>query len=202
VTKKYLTYLQQYSGVCGVLILWISITVAMHRAHLGLIDARPISYLGVNSVSQTLFSVSLLISAFLFVTFGYYIKRQFQVTNNFMAYFLIGQAGQVIAALSPYGMHSRYKMIHTVAAFTLAFSLPFLIQQFALSQSTSQHHRLFVFLLRIEQCAFLIGISLFIFTEGIAPLGEALPALGFHIWIIVLTYIAFRLENQHSKTYN
>ncbi len=238
--------LQKYSGLAGVIILWTGIVTAMNQAHLGLIDSRPISYLGVNPPTARLFSGSLLISSFLFINFAFYVHRRFHTaeslaqsprpaktpgpglfitfstkiipfryafsrktaknslsagifplklgigsgSNRFMLYFLIGQAGQVIAAITPYGNKSNFKLIHTVAAFTLAFSLPLLIRQFAISQSGKRHHKLYLSLLRLEQLAFLIGIGLFVFTKGIAPLGEALPAIGFHIWIIVVTYTA------------
>jgi hypothetical membrane protein len=192
VIKKVVRRLKQYSGVVGVLVLWTGIATAMHRTGLGLIDRRPISHLGVDPASAMLFSGSLLISAFLFINFAYYIKRTFGVTNRFMTYFLIGQAGQIIAAITPYGEGSPYKLAHTIAAFTLAFSLPLLIQQFAASQTSSAYHNLYVRLLRFEQLTFVIGIGLFVFTEGIAPLGEALPTIGFHTWIIVVTLISYR----------
>jgi hypothetical membrane protein len=166
----------------------------MFKARLGFFDQRPISYLGVNPLSKALFSGSLLISAILFVSFGLYLKRKFQVNNRFITYFITGQVGQAIAAVVPYGLHTIHGLIHTVAAFILAFSLPFLIQQFALSQIKSRHYRLYLRLLRFEQCTFIVGIGLFIFTRGLAPLGEALPTVGFHLWIIVLTYLAFKMD--------
>lgn len=181
--------MQKYSGVIGVLVLWTGIVAAMRIAGLGIIDARPISYLGVDAQTAVLFSGSLLISAFLFVNFAFYVRREFKVRGRFLMYFLIGQTGQVIAAISPYGSNSKFKTIHTVAAFILAFSLPLLIQSFTASQTGHSRHQLFVWLLRLEQLTFVIGIGLFVFTKGIAPLGEALPAIGFHAWIIALTFV-------------
>jgi hypothetical protein len=74
-----------------------------------------------------------------------------------------------------------------VAAFTLAFSLPLLIKQFTIAQRAKEHYTLYLSLLRIEQVSFIVGMALFIFTRGLAPLGEALPAIGFHLWILVVT---------------
>lgn len=192
--KRILRKLQQYSGVIGVLILWTGISVAMHRTGLGLIDPRPISHLGINPASAGLFTGSLLVSAFLFVNFGYYVKCAFHVSNKFLAYLLIGQAGQAIVAIAPYGEERGYRLIHTIAAFTLAFSLPLLIRQFAVSQKNSPHYHLYVRLLRIEQLMFVLGMGLFIFTKGIAPLGQALPTAGYHLWIIVITYLSIRAD--------
>lgn len=186
--------LLRYSGIVGVIVLWTGIVIAMTRAHLGLIDSRPISYLGVNASTAALFSGSLLLSSFLFICFAYYVKHSFHIRNRFMVYFLVGQVGQIIAAVVPYGSHSRYRAVHTVAAFTLAFSLPLLIRQFALSQSKSKHAQTYIKLLRFEQLSFIVGIGLFIFTKGIAPLGEALPTIGFHVWIIAVSILSIGLE--------
>lgn len=180
----------RYSGLIGVVILWLGISLAMFRTGLGFIDNRPISYLGVDPASSMLFSVSLLASAFLFFGFGFYVRQAFGVKNRFLPYLIIGQMGQIIAAIAPYGMQSQYKRIHTVAAFTLAFSLPFLIRAFARSQNKSRYRNIYSGLLRLEEIAFIVGIGLFVFTKGIAPLGEALPAIGFHVWIIVVTFVS------------
>ncbi len=112
-----------------------------------------------------------------------------------MSYFLIGQAGQIIAAFTPYGMDSSLRLVHTLAAYTLAFSLPLLIRQFARSQAKSGlniYRRLFL----LELLLFVVGIGIFSFTKGIAPLGEALPAVGFHLWIFVVTF-----NRNNSKNY-
>lgn len=179
--------LQRFSGIAGIAVLWTGVVIAMSRLGLGLIDTRPISHLGIDPASSALFSTSLLVSCFLFISFGFYANRKFKVNNNFISYLLIGQAGQAITAIAPYGMHSQYKLIHTIAAFTLAFSLPLLIRSFARSQSHRPYALLFVWLYRFELLSFVLGMGLFIFTKGIAPLGEALPAVGFHIWIIGVT---------------
>lgn len=144
-------------------------------------------------MSAVWFSFGLLLSACLFISFGFYIVRTFEVKNRFLLYLVIGQIGQSIAAVVPYGRQSPDRQIHTVAAFTLAFSLPFLIRAFARSQSENQYSRIYAWLLWIEILAFIVGMSLFIFTKGIAPLGQALPAVGFHLWIITLTIISIRL---------
>lgn len=191
--------LQIFSGALGVVVLWVGVSSAMYKAMLGLIDPRPLSFLGIYPSTSVLFSSSLLISSFLFVNFAFYIKRAFAVNNRFIIYFLIGQVGQVITAVTPFGKDSPYKLVHTIAAFTLAISLPLLIRQFALSQKGTDRHILYVGLLRFEQLTFVVGIGLFVLTTGIAPLGEALPAIGFHIWILALTYIAYITHWQKSS---
>lgn len=182
--------LQRYSGVLAVVILWSATLISMSRTGLGLFDDRPISFLGTDPASRLLFSGSLIISAFLLINYAYYVRREFAVKNKFFRYFVIGQICQIILALSPYGERTVSGVIHLIAAFTLAFSLPLLIKQFTISQQDKKHHQLYQYLLRIEQVSFIFGMGLFIFTRGLAPLGEAMPAIGFHLWILVVTYVA------------
>jgi hypothetical membrane protein len=187
----------KYLGILGVGIIWLGVAAAMYIGKLGLFSTLPISSLGVNPRTSILFSISLLLSSVFFIKFAYYVSREFNVKNKFLLYFLIGQIGQIIVAIAPYGNHSRYKLVHTVAAFVLAFSLPFLIQQFYYSQAKSSHKSLYKNLLVLEILLFIIGIGAFVFTKGIAPLGEILPTLGFHIWIIVVSIISFRKLDSH-----
>ncbi|MDQ3065390.1 MAG: hypothetical protein M3Q36_03930 [bacterium] len=181
-----------FSGIIGIVVLWATILIGMSISGLKLIDSRPFSSLGVDPQTASLFSTGLIISAALFSIFGFFLQRKFAVKSKFLMYLLIGQAGQVVAALAPYGSDSRYKTLHTLAAFTLALSLPILIRSFAYSQINSKYFKLYIRLFRLELAAFLIGMGIFIFTTGIAPLGQAMPAIGFHIWIIALTLITHR----------
>lgn len=181
--------LWRWSGVAGVIVLWAAIGLAMQRAGLSLVDVRPISYLGVLPDTAWLFSGGLLVSAGLFIAFAYYVRRHFRVYNRFLTYFLIGMTGQIVAAIIPYGEQSDLRLVHTVAAYFLAFSLPLLIQQFKQSQLRSPKLPIYQWLLYLEGVAFVVGLGLFIFTKGIAPLGEALPAMGFHLWIITVSIL-------------
>lgn len=202
--EKRLIAAQKYSGLLGILVLWTCILIGMSRAGLGLIDMRPISYLGVDPLSAVWFSSGLLISAVLFISFGFYVVRTFEVKNRFLLYLIIGQIGQSIAAITPYGMQSQYKLLHTIAAFILAFSLPFLIRYFMLSQTDRPNFRIYSWLFWLELITFAVGMTLFIFTKGIAPLGQALPAIGFHLWIIIVTVISVlssRVDQNKTSTF-
>jgi hypothetical protein len=172
----------------------------MHRTGLGLLDDRPISFLATDPASRLLFSSSLIISAALLITYALYVNETFKVHNKFLKYFVVGQCGQIILAISPFGERTVSGVIHLLAAFTLAFSLPLLIKQFVISQRQTKYHKLYVGLLRFEQISFLIGMSLFIFTKGLAPLGEAMPAIGFHLWILVITYISIQSSKHLSSS--
>ncbi len=184
--NKNLRKLQKYTGLAGVAVIWLGIAFGMNQAGLRLIDPRPISYLGINPRTSLLFTTSLLTSAILFTCFGFYLRNTLRISNLFIYFLVFGQIGQAIAAIIPYG--GNYKFTHTLAAYALAFSLPFVIQQFYASQRRAPRAKVYGNLLRLEVCAFVLGIAVFSFTKGIAPIGEALPAIGFHVWIIVVTF--------------
>ena len=181
----------RFTGLAGVILLWTTTLLAMLRTGLGLIDSRPLSHLGVDPLSSMLFSTGLVVSSVLFVLFALFARRTYRANKRFLIYFFIGQAGQIIVAVAPYGMDSSYRLIHTVAAFTLAFSLPFLIREFAHSQKVVRYQKLFRYLFLLELVMFVVGMGIFTMTRGIAPIGEILPAVGFHIWIIVATFTSF-----------
>jgi hypothetical membrane protein len=190
-TKEHNLKPSLYTGLLGVLILWVSISIAMYRAGLDLISNRPISYLGVYAPTKLLFSFALISSALLFMVFAIYIYRLYKVRNKYLAYFLIGLLGQCMTALIPDSSGSP-RTVHVIAAFTLAFSQPLLMREFLLSLNNNAHRKLFLSLLRLDYLFFIVGIGLFIFVHGVAPLGEALPTVGFDIWVIVLTIITYK----------
>ncbi len=61
---------------------------------------------------------------------------------------------------------------------------------FAKAQPKGEFRQTCYRLFYLELFSFVIGIGLFTLTKGVAPLGEVLPALGFHIWMLVLTFRA------------
>ena len=194
------TKFKQISGLLGVLSLWTFISFGMLKAHLNLIDTRPISYLGIYRPTRLIFTLGLLVSAVLFIVFAIYLAHTYKLRNKFLIYFFIGQTGQIITAIIPDTPHTTFRLIHTIAAFTLAFSLPLLIREFAISQKDSKYSNIYHGLYRFELVTFAIGIGLFVFTNGVAPLGEILPTFGFHLWIIVVSCILIKSKaNEYSK---
>jgi len=117
--------------------------------------------------------------------FGVYLYRAFNSNKWFLATFLIGQAAQVIAALFQYG--GEDKLIHTVAAFTLAVAIPIYMMSFAFSIKKQPLRTIVFRYYYIELLFFTIGIGAFVFIKGISPLAEILPALPFHAWVLYLT---------------
>ena len=184
--QPYTVKFWRYSGVLGVGVIWLGTLFLMRVAHLKLLDTRPISFLGAHPSTGTAFSVMLVVSSTLFVVSAFYIKQIFHQGVWFLLVFLIGQMGQIIAALVPITSQTSLGHVHTPAAFTLAFSFPLLIFIFTMSQLKSNYRMLYICLLVFELITFAIGINLFIFTHGLAPFSEMLAAIGFHVWLIVL----------------
>jgi hypothetical protein len=179
----------RYSGALGVLVVWIGLSLAMRRAGLGLIGDDPISYLGSIPLTARTFSGILLVSSMLFTGFAFYTWRTFSAGPLFLAFFIIGQVGQAIAALAEIGEQSSLAVVHTSAAYALGFSFPLLVWQFTRTQTKSRHYHLFLKLLVFELVTFTVGMGAFIFTKGYAPISEILVAIGFHIWILVLAFL-------------
>ncbi len=177
--KKYVPY----TGLLGVVIIWAGTIVGMFLAGLNLFDKRPISYLGVNASSELLFTLTLLLSAVLFSVFGIYVYKILGLPKKFLAAYLVGQVGQMVAALVPFG--GPYKLIHTYAAFTLAFSIPFHMYFFTRAHKPERFHMLGTVLFRAELLCFVVGIGTFVFIQKAAPITEILPAIPFHAWLII-----------------
>jgi len=182
--------LLKFSGVLAIIVLWSGISVSMYKAGLGLIDTRPISFAGTEPETSFLFSATLITSAILFGLFGYNIYRKYGCSKWFIITFMLGQIAQVVAALFQYG--GEDKLIHTVAAFTLAGAIPTYMLFFALSIKTLSLRSIAFRFYIIELLFFTVGIGAFIFVKGISPLAEILPALPFHAWIIYMTFFSLK----------
>ncbi len=116
----------------AIAVIWLTVIIGMHRTGLGLLDARPISYLGVAPVSQTPFSSGLILSALLIIIFGDYLRRTYSIPGKFFTAVVIGQIAQIITALAPNRGHTQ--VVHTTSAFIIVFTLPPLMQLFAKAQ--------------------------------------------------------------------
>lgn len=178
----------RYCGLITVGILWTSIAIGIHRAQLDLFGKSPLSHLGIVSSTARIFSIGLILAALSLVLFTRYLKTRYEVSTSFMVFLLIGQAGQIIAAVTPYGGMQPARLIHTVAALTLAFSIPFVLWRFAAAQSKPPIRRPAIALMWLEIVAFTIGIGLFSYVTKGAPFAQAMPAIALHIWIIYFSF--------------
>ncbi len=178
------------SGVLGVLLLWVGVSIGAYRSGLSLTDSRPLSYIGVSTESALLFNAALLVSAVLFSVYGIFLYKWFKLSRFFLTIFLIGQFSQVVAAIIPYG--GTYKIIHTYAAFTLAGCIPLYILLFVLSKNLKSFKRTAKTLFIAEVVCFIIGIGTFVFIKKVSPLAEILPALPFHAWIVLSTIYIYK----------
>ncbi len=178
-------FITKYSGVSAVVLLWIAVIGGMIKTDLSLVDDRPISFLGVAPETALYFNTLLFFSAILFAVYGAFHYKNLSLSKWFIVTFLIGQVAQVIAALYQYG--GSDKLIHTVAAFTLAAAIPTYMLFFALSAPKNLKSAAYKFYFT-ELLFFTVGITAFIFARGISPLAEILPALPFHAWILYSTF--------------
>lgn len=186
--KGSMKYISKYTGVIAVALLWLAVIDGMFRTNLNILDDRPISFLGVESSTALFFNSLLFVSAVLFSIFGLHLFKKFNSSKLFLGSYLIGQFAQIVAGLFQYG--GSEKTIHTVAAFTLAAAIPTHMLLFALSISKDhQYLKRIVYKFYIAELAFFtVGITAFIFANGVSPLAEILPALPFHFWVFYLTF--------------
>ena len=175
----------RFSGIAGVIILWTVTIIGMNLSGLGLIDDRPISFIGVQDQTALFFNIGLGASALLFFVFGLYLNNKYTLSKWFIVLLGIGQLAQIVAAIFPYG--GSVKIIHTTAAFILAGCIPLYMKAFAVSLKTGPFKRKAFLLYNLEKTCFVVGIGAFVFLSGISPLAEILPALPFHAWIYWLS---------------
>lgn len=190
--------LLRFSGLATVSILWSTILIGLHRAHLDIFGNWPLSYLGVNHDSRLLFNGGLILSALTLLLFLWYLSVQYVTTKWFLSVIAIGQVGQIIAAIFMFGGDQPSKTIHTLAAFTLAASIPIGLWTFALSQQKPLK-KLALRLAWLQTACFVVGIGSFAFVLHGAPAGQILPALAFHLWIIVITFYRLPQPDKTSK---
>ena len=177
------------SGILAVTLLWLGVGVGIALAELPLIGSKPLSALGTMPESALLFNTSVSVSALFFSVYFYRLYRRHRLPAQFALVAFINVAAQFLVGIFSY--EGREQIIHTSAAFTWAFSIPILMRIFYL------HARIrpSILFLRAEYAAVFIGIGLFVFTEGIAPLAEMLPALPYHAWIMTMA-VAGRHHHQ------
>lgn len=168
------------------MILWSCLSIALFKAHESFFGTLPLSHLGLEDASKYWFSAGLIIAAILTISFLYYLNDVFTIRRAFIISAVIGQIGQVIVALAPDA--GRWQTVHTTAAFVLAFSIPILMWIFASSLRVSDLKKVILRLFVLEVVLFIIGIGCFVTINKAVPLSQALPAIGFHIWLIVITF--------------
>ncbi len=171
--------------MAAVVVLWTSVCAGMLATGLGLFDEEPISYLATDPQGAALFRGGLLVASVLLVAFAGFVWRAWSPARGFLAAFLTGQVCQVIVAVVPIDGPGADHAVHTTAGIVLGLSLPVLIWRFAAGLPPGPRRSGAYRLLWLEVAACVVGVALS--RAMLAPLAEALPATGFHLWILVVT---------------
>jgi len=153
-------------------------------ADLPLLGIRPLSSLGVIPSSSVYFSTGLIIAAVLILVFAHKLRGFYELSGWFFPVVLIGQVGQIISAVVPFGGDQPARAIHTIAAFVLAFSIPVALGIFYRSLPIGNFRTIAYRLFVLELAAFSLGIGFFVLVGKAAPISQALPAVAFHMWLI------------------
>lgn len=178
----------RFSGVAAITVLWVTLVAGARVSGFDLLGDRPLSYLGTRPPSALLFRGGLLVSAALFVAFHGHIRRRHPVGSGFTSAMLLGQAGQVVAALVSIAGNGVAHSVHTASALVLGASLPVLMWRFAAGQPVGPWRRASYGFFWVEVLACAVGLELS--RRRIAPVAEILPAIVFHLWIVAVTIVS------------
>ena len=175
----------RYTGVAAVAVLWTTVGTGMYLTGLGWADDRPISYLGTDDRAMALFRGGLIVATVLLGGFAWTVGQRLSRPAGFLAVFLVGQAGQAVVAVVSIAGHGTSHAVHTSAGILLGLSLPLLMWRFAAGQPQGVWRRQSYGLMWLEVAASVVGVALS--RAGLATMAEVVPALGFHLWVIVVT---------------
>ncbi|MBW3575068.1 MAG: DUF998 domain-containing protein [Actinobacteria bacterium] len=180
-----LTRLLQFAGVAAVGVLWTTVVVGMWRTGLGVTDDRAISYLGTEPRAMVLFRGGLIVATALLIGFAWVVERRLERPTGFFVVFLIGMVGQAVVATVSIGGEGASHTVHTAGGIVLGLSLPLLMWRFAAAQSPGPWRRQSYGLTWLEVAGVVAGVALS--RARRAVIAEAVPAVVFHLWIIVVT---------------
>lgn len=175
--------------------LWATQLLAISFAGFDLTGDEPLSELA-NTATGWLFSVGLAGAAVLFLVFVGYLRRAFPVGMGFSVAMTVGMVGQLIAGLLPIGGGGWVSEVHVMSALILGASIPVLMWRFAADQPAGTLRRRFYGLFWLEAAACAAGIVLS--RRHIAPVAEILPAMAFHLWVVVATVAAPQRARPHE----
>src|SRR5207237_9152890 len=99
----------------------------MVRTGLGFSDPDPLSYLGTDVRSRTLFRAGLLVAAVLLGAFAGFVHQRRSTPRCFLLVFLIRLGGQVVAAIFPLSGRGPSRAGHTAGGLVLGVGVPFLL---------------------------------------------------------------------------
>lgn len=157
----------------------------MWRVAFDLTGDRAISYLGTDPRAMALFRGGLLVATVLLLGFAWTVERSLARPTGFFEVFLVGMAGQAVVATVSIAGEGGSHAVHTTGGIVLGLSLPLFMWRFAAGQPPGRWRRQSYGLLWLEVVAVLAGVALS--RVHLAVVAEVLPAVVFHLWIIVVT---------------
>ena len=177
--------LLRFAGVAAVGVLWTTVGVGMWRVTFDVTGDRAISYLGTDARTMALFSGGLLVATVLLLGFAWAVERNLARPTGFFGVFLVGMVGQAVVATVPIAGEGLSHAVHTTGGIVLGLSLPLFIWRFAAAQPPGRWRRRSYRLLWVEVAAVVAGVALS--RVHLAVVAEVVPAVAFHLWIIVVT---------------
>ncbi|QXC60918.1 DUF998 domain-containing protein [Aquihabitans sp. G128] len=175
----------RWAGVAAVAVLWAGVGASVVRSGLPLAGALPLSRMAGDDRSSWLFGPALVVAAVLFLAWCTDVVRRHPVDLAFTVLMVAGMLGQMVAGIVPIGPEGSSDPVHVSAALLLGISIPVFLWRFAATQPTGPWRRTATRLFALQAAATVVGIGLS--QAHVAPLAEILPALAFHLWVVVVT---------------
>lgn len=179
--------IERYSALAAIIFVWVIVAAGMSHTHLGVLDTRPISYLGTSDYAPY-FRTGLLVGLVAMGTFYIYLARTFKPTPSFRNLYFTGLAMQLIVAFAPYQVNGNPQWLHWTAAIILAFALVFAPWVFAGSRNISRTTGHISRAVTLGYLAALVIETFLLATFGYYAPSELFNLVIFHAWIIYLTF--------------
>lgn len=175
----------RYAGLAGITTLWATIGAGIIRSGFDVGGQHPLSDLVADPRARLAFQVGLVVGALCFVAFHSWVRHRYPVGAGFSVLMLVGMAAQAIAGLVRIDGTGSAHTLHTTSGLILGASVPLFMWRFAAGQSPGAWRRTSYLLFWLEFAACIVGYALSV--RRVAAVAEMLPAVCFHLWIVVLT---------------
>lgn len=169
----------------AVTVLWVGIGAAAVRTGFALTGDLPLSRLAHESGGRMLFGPSLVVASVLFVIFCIEVRRRYPVGRGFTTLMVSAMAGQFVAGVIPIGTAGTSNPLHVAAGLLLGAAIPLFLWRFAAGQQPGRWRLTAYTLFLAEAVASVAGVALS--QQGVAALAEVVPAVFFHLWVVVVT---------------
>ena len=171
--------------MAAIAVLWVGIGVAVLRTGFEVLGDLPLSRLAADGRAEPIFGPSLVVAALLFVVFCVEVTRRYPVGRAFAVVMVAAMGGQLVAGVVPIGAPGESDPVHVAGGLVLGGLIPVFLGLYAVAQPAGPWRRTAIGLFLAQLAATVVGVALS--GAGRAAVAEMVPALLFHLWVVVVT---------------